>query len=209
MQHAQDLQTTRKDLGNENQDLAADKDSLGRKILMSILGITFAVMISGSIPFIMAYFSKGSENKPAYAMEAPSSNFNLKHMEAFVWAARLKLQEFRLHHRLGVGTNEQEALEIIGAVSKEEHESWIEFLDWYTTREGFPPLDHKVTATAISGNIPQLQSVWFGSNPTAYFQDGSFGNIGTDIQDGWKIIGIEPWAVFVERDRVIVTLGYE
>jgi len=199
----------RKDFQDEGDNLSPEQSSLGRKILLSTLGIGIAVGLSGSIPFIMAYLPNGSDKRPVPAIETASSNLNTEHLEAFVWAARLKLQELKLHHRLKVETKESKALEIIGVVSKQEQKSWVSFLHWYSTREGFPILNHKVTAIAVSGNIPELQSVWFGSNPTAYFQDGSFGNIGTTIHDGWKIIGIEPWAVFVERDSIIVTLGYE
>lgn len=210
MQKYNDVQSFRAQFKNTEVVSVNDGNEKSKKIISSILGIALAVGISGSIPFLSAKISQDNVQPIEQDADTPASAPDItQHQEAFAWTAKLKLQELMLHHRLDITTTQTDGLEIKGSISLQEKERWTQFLDWYEARESFPELKHQVSTTAVSGNIPNLKSVWFGSNPTAYFQDGSFGNVGTYIQDGWKVVGIEPWGVFVERDAVVITLGYE
>ncbi len=104
--------------------------------------------------------------------------------------------------------NGQDQLQIFGDISTQEIPNWKNFVSWYESKEGFPKLDHKVGFGATTGNIPVLRSVWFDAKPTAYFADGSSGNLGTVLENGWKIVGIEAWAIFVERNGTTITLSF-
>jgi len=129
-------------------------------------------------------------------------------MQAYMWAAKLKLEDLKLNHRLKVTTDTANGLVVKGSISKQEAENWQVFLSWYEGKQGFPVLKHSVETNATTSNIPELISVWFDTKPTAYFADGRSGNIGTAFEDGWKIINIEAWAVFVERNGTTVMLNY-
>lgn len=131
-----------------------------------------------------------------------------KFMDAFVWTTKLKLEDLKLNHRLQVSTNATNDLVIKGNISKQESENWKAFLGWYEAKDGFPKLNHYVQTSATTSNIPELKSVWFDTKPTAYFTDGRSGSIGTSFEDGWQIVSIEAWAVFVERNGTTVMLQY-
>ena len=131
-----------------------------------------------------------------------------KFMDAFIWTTKLKLEDLKLNHRLQVSASAANELEIKGNISKQEAKNWKAFLDWYEGKDGFPKLNHYVEASATSSNIPELKSVWFDTKPTAYFTDGRSGNIGTSFEDGWEIVSIEAWAVFVQRNGTTVMLQY-
>ena len=145
--------------------------------------------------------------EPVVAAEKTIITTN-KFTDAFIWTTKLKLEDLKLNHRLQVSANNANDLVIKGNISKEEADNWQAFLNWYASKEGFPNLKHHVETSAISSNIPELKSVWFDKNPTAYFIDGRSGNIGTAFEDGWRIVSIEAWAVFVERNGTTVMLQY-
>jgi len=137
--------------------------------------------------------------------EAKSPN---EFMQAYIWTARLKLEDLKLNHRLKITSDNANDLVVKGNISKQEAKNWLAFLNWYEGKQGFPNLKHSVETNATSSNIPELISVWFDTKPTAYFADGRSGGIGTAFDDGWKIISIEAWAVFVERNGTTVMLNY-
>ncbi len=173
-------------------------------VLAFLCAISIGVMLAVGIPEnIKEAYSKSPQGSPEQkAIVTP------KFMEAFVWTTKLKLEDLKLNHRLQVTTNDANDVVINGSISKQEASNWQAFLGWYESKDGFPVLTHNVNANATSGNIPELKSVWFDTKPTAYFTDGRSGNIGTSFEDGWKIISIEAWAVFVERDGNTVMLQY-
>lgn len=207
MQEYQDIHSITQKLRDNNPNM--EKPSNDSFWVSGLLVVLLAVIVSALVPFVNAHLSK-SDAKQTKIIERPISPKTFtKHIEAYAWTARLKVEELKLHHRLNVKVENENSISIDGNISKEETQNWDEFLAWYDTKPEFPTLSHQVEATAISGNIPKLKSVWFNENSTAYFTDGSFGNIGTIIQDGWEIKGIEGWAVFVERDEATITLSYQ
>jgi len=169
---------------------------------LSIMGALFIVMVGIPKNIQQAYFEE-----PVVAVEKTGVATN-KFTDAFIWTTKLKLEDLKLNHRLQVSANSKNDLVINGNISKEEAENWQSFLSWYESKEGFPSLKHDVETSATSSNIPELKSVWFDTNPTAYFIDGRSGNIGTSFEDGWRIVSIEAWAVFVERNGKTVMLQY-
>lgn len=186
-----------------------EKSSKDSFWVSSFLMVILAIIVSGLVPFVNAHLSNSDAKQTKAVDEQLSLKTPIEHVEAYVWTTKLKVEELNLHHRLDVKATNKNSIIVDGKISKEEAGDWDTFLKWYESKADFPPLSHKVEATAISGNIPKLQSVWFNEEPTAYFKDGSFGSIGTVIQDGWEIKGIEPWAVFVERDNAIITLNFQ
>lgn len=138
----------------------------------------------------------------------PEVAVQAKFMDAFIWTTKLKLEDLKLNHRLEVSASKKNDLVIKGNISKQEAENWKAFLGWYESKNGFPKLNHYVETSATTSNIPELKSVWFDTKPTAYFADGRSGNIGTSFEDGWEIVSIEAWAVFVQRNGTTVMLQY-
>ncbi len=130
------------------------------------------------------------------------------YIDAFVWTAKLKLEDLQLNHRLQIKVANQSKLEVSGNISQKELPKWQRFLSWYDTKQGFPELKHVVNTTETVGNIPELETVWFDANPTAYFADGSSGNAGSILEDGWEIVNIEAWAVFIKRNGTVITLAF-
>lgn len=172
--------------------------------LASVSALSIGVMMSVGLPKNIKsnYFDTPQiVEKQEVAVEA-------KFMDAFVWTTKLKLEDLKLNHRLQVSASATNDLVIKGNISKQEAENWKAFLDWYEGKDGFPKLSHYVESSATTSNIPELKSVWFDSKPTAYFTDGRSGNIGTSFEDGWEIVSIEPWAVFVQRNGTTIMLQY-
>lgn len=172
--------------------------------LATVSALSIATMLYVGIPKNIkeAYFEV-----PQVAQEK-TNVIKPEFMDAFVWTSKLKLEDLKLNHRLQVYTDATNDLVIKGNISQEESNNWQAFLTWYQGKDGFPNLKHYVETSATSSNIPELKSVWFDTNPTAYFIDGRSGNIGTSFKDGWKIVNIEAWAVFVERNGTTVMLQY-
>lgn len=181
--------------------------SLIANILTAFAAIVIIVSVFVMTPHFANYF-KQSEKQALNSIAKPEEQVPPAHLEAYLWTAKLKLEDLKLNHRLDIGLSDTRTLKIEGNISKQEVPSWNSFQNWYESKEGFPKLDHKVSTNAKTGDIPELKSVWFDATPTAYFADGRFGNIGTVLNDGWKIVSIEAWAVFVERNGTTITLSY-
>lgn len=192
-------------------------DTIGSKpvsIVMAIaLVLTVLVVSLVALKFMPA--NNQSDQTAVNAVQTGPANQeqgkqfnNMEYLEAFAWTARLKLEDLKLNHRLKIATSIEEGLVIKGKISTEEVSSWNEFLAWYEEKPEFPALALDVTTDAKTGNIPTLESVWFDKKPTAYFADGSFGNEGTILSDGWQIVDIESWAVFIRRKGTTITLPY-
>lgn len=173
-----------------------------------VLGVLFATSIGAMMAVGVPNNIKAVYFDAPKTVQVQNTVVKPKFMDAFVWTAKLKLEDLKLNHRLQVSVGEASELVVKGNISKEETQNWQTFLSWYESKDGFPNLQHSVETTATSGNIPELKSVWFDTNPTAYFTDGRSGNIGTLFEDGWKIVSIEAWAVFVERDGNTIMLNY-
>lgn len=185
------------------------RESLLKKLGPSVLVIMLAVVVSGSIPFVKAHYDKKEATNISQREVEQQPKTNTENLDPFVWTTRLKVEDVKLHHRLKVSATPDNKVEISGSISPKEVENWEKFLAWYDTKDGFPALHHTVSANAVSGDIPELKSVWFHKDPIAYFQDGTFGSAGSILQDGWTIKNIEAWAVLIERDGAMVTLSYQ
>lgn len=184
-----------------------DDSSLFGKILMGIACIVIAFSSYIIMPHFLSQF-KQSSPRLQIAEQETKQTIPLKHLDAYLWTAKLKLEDLKLNHRLAISLSDENNLRITGIISMQETANWQSFQEWYKTKEGFPKLVHSVNANASSGDIPELKSVWFDANPTAYFVDGRFGKIGAVLDDGWKIVSIEAWAVFVERNGTTIALNY-
>lgn len=182
-----------------------DTKSINPWLALAFLSaISIGVMLAVGIPENI----KQAYSKSPQGLQEQKVIVTPRFMEAFVWTTKLKLEDLKLNHRLQVTTNDANDVVINGNISKQEAPNWQAFLGWYESKDGFPVLTHNVNTNATSGNIPELKSVWFDTKPTVYFTDGRSGNIGTSFEDGWKIINIEAWAVFVERNGNTVMLQY-
>lgn len=182
---------------------------LWSKIGPSVIGIVLAVVVSGSIPFVKASYQDAEHTPTKLIQPVTTADIKVDNIEPFIWTARLKVEDLKLHHRLTLQSDTQNRIEVLGKISPQEELQWNAFLTWYDTKEGFPKLVPQVTADAVSGNIPDLKSVWFHKDPVAYFQDGSFGGVGSVLQDGWEIKNIEPWAILIERDGAKISIAYQ
>lgn len=184
------------------------RESLWKKLAPGIMIVTISVLVSGSIPFVKAHYDKQEQVNVSQREAEQLPKTDTTSLDPFVWTTRLKIEDIKLHHRLSVAARTDNRIEVSGRISPQEVDGWEKFLAWYDTKEGFPALHHTVTADAVSGNIPELKSVWFHDDPVAYFQDGTFGSAGSILQDGWTIKNIEAWAVLIERDGAMVSLSY-
>lgn len=194
-------------ISSANFNAKQDTESLTKTLLIAV----GTVLLVGTIFITTPYFMKilpGSETQVILNEPHSEKQFNAEYAAAFVWTVKLKLEDLKLNHRLQASINNDNKIHIEGNISVQEELNWKSFLKWYNGKKGFPILLHSVEAIETEGNIPELKSVWFGINPTAYFSDGRFGNIGTVFEDGWKIVSIEAWAVFIERDGTMITLAY-
>jgi len=195
-------------LNNEIVERAstASSLSLARRILAGAGLIILGLVVVAITPLSLKLMPKAhtdTQNIVVVEKQAPA-----KYMDAFIWTAKLKLEDLKLNHRLKINSDDSSSMKIDGDISQQEVERWQEFLNWYDGKEGFPVLSHSINVSTIEGNIPELKSVWFNNRPTVYFTDGRFGTIGTIFDDGWKIVSIEAWAVFIERDGALITLSY-
>ena len=181
--------------------------SLTKKLLMSFGAVLVTVAIFITTPYFLKILP-GSQVKITLNEPSSEKQFNAEYAEAFVWTVKLKLEDLKLNHRLQANISSDNKIRVEGNISAQEKLNWENFLEWYNGKKGFPTLLHSVEAIETEGNIPELKSVWFDLNPTAYFSDGRFGNMGTVFEDGWKIVSIEAWAVFIERDGTMITLAY-
>ena len=172
--------------------------------LASLSALSIGVMLFGGVPKNI----KETYLATPQIVAEQEATVQSKFMDAFVWTTKLKLEDLKLNHRLQVSASETNELKIKGNISKQEAKNWKAFLDWYEAKDGFPKLNHYVEASATTSNIPELKSVWFDTKPTAYFTDGRSGSIGTSFEDGWEIVSIEAWAVFVQRNGTTVMLQY-
>ncbi len=187
--------------------IKTDEGSVLGKIGTAIAAIIIVFSVYYMTPYILNFLS--SQKTQVTVIQSPVTKpLSAKHLEAYLWTAKLKLEDLKLNHRLKISLSDGNELKIDGSISKNELPNWNDFQTWYATKEGFPKLTHSVSTTATVGDIPELKSVWFDATPTAYFVDGRSGNIGTVLNDGWKIISIEAWAVFVERNGTTITLNY-
>ena len=196
--------------GNHFSQQGEDEDqeeTFAKKLTTGMVASILVFSVYAISPYVMNIF-EGSNNQAPIITTAPEPSVSPTYVDSFIWTAKLKLEDLKLNHRLKITTNDQSQLLIVGNISSQEVPNWESFLNWYESREGFPDLVHTVGFGAVSGNIPILTSVWFDASPTAYFADGSSGRVGTVLKDGWKIVGIEAWAIFVERDGTTITLGY-
>ena len=182
-------------------------DSLFKKLLSAIIASALVFSIYAAAPNLMGLFN-GSTAETSTTSQVSEQQVPNAYISSFVWTAKLKLEDLKLNHRLEITSTDQNQLLIKGNISNQETASWKHFLQWYETKEGFPVLIQEVGFGAVSGNVPVLISVWFDQSPTAYFADGSSGKVGTVLANGWKIVGIEAWATFVERDGTTITLSY-
>ena len=198
-------------LGNQSghKALIETQDTSSIKVFLS--SIT-AIVVVFCIFILTSYFASllpGFDTKNEIVEPLTQQvQVPVQHIDAYMWTAKLKLEDLKLNHRLKITSNDQTEIRIDGNISVQETSNWNIFLKWYETKEGFPKLVHAVNTSETKGNIPELKSVWFDASPTAYFTDGRFGNIGTVFEDGWKIVGIEAWAVFIEREGTMITLNY-
>lgn len=174
--------------------------------------LAFAAVSALTIAVVLVFgITQNVKQTYSAAPEVAQEKTSLKaseYMEAFVWTSKLKLEDLKLNHRLQVSVGSANNLVVKGSISKQETDNWKAFLGWYESREGFPTLNHSVETNATSSNIPELKSVWFDIKPTAYFSDGRSGNVGTSFEDGWKIVSIQTWAVFIERNGTKIMLQY-
>ena len=189
-------------------NMQEENESLLAKLVTGFAAVVIVFSIYVMTPYIIGFFSEQNIQIETEVVVVPEDEKSTNYVDAYIWTAKLKLEELQLNHRLQLSLYEQSAIQINGNISAKEMPNWERFLEWYGGREGFPKLFHDVSATAISGNIPELKSVWFGSSPKVYFLDGQVGKLGATLKDGWKIISIEAWAVFVERDGITITLSY-
>lgn len=183
------------------------RDSFFKKLLSSLIAVILVFSIYAVSPHILGWLN-GTKEQTVTIQPVTQEPANKAYLDAYIWTAKLKLEDFKLNHRLQITATGQDQLQIIGDISTQEISNWKSFLKWYESKEGFPILNHTVNFNAITGNIPVLKSVWFDATPTAYFTDGSSGSIGTVLKNGWKIVGIEAWAIFVERNGTTITLSY-
>lgn len=182
-------------------------DSFFKKMLSSLIAVTLVFSIYAISPKIIEML-KGANEQAAIVQPIVQEPEATAYTDAYIWTAKLKLEDFKLNHRLQIIENGHDQLQIFGDISTQEIPNWKNFVSWYESKEGFPKLDHKVSFGATTGNIPVLRSVWFDAKPTAYFADGSSGSLGTVLENGWKIVGIEAWAIFVERNGTTIILSY-
>lgn len=189
----------------------------GSKIVPAVLTVALVFGMLLVSLFALKLFPSMKENdlSAVNAVQSEADNqaqnkllSDMEYLNAFAWTARLKLEDLKLNHRLKIAVTSKEGLVIEGKISTEEISNWKSFLSWYEEKPEFPQLIHNVTSDAKTGNIPTLESVWFDKNPTAYFSDGSFGNEGSILTDGWQIVDIESWAVFIRRKGTTITLPY-
>ena len=195
-------------LNNEIVERASSTSNrpLAKRIFSSVGFLVLCLAIVAITPLSLKLMPKAHTDTQEVVVT--EKQMPAKYTDAYIWTAKLKLEDLKLNHRLKINSNDANSIKIDGNISPQEVGRWEEFLNWYHGKEGFPMLTHSVNASAIEGNIPELKSVWFNNSPTAYFADGSFGKIGSVLNDGWKIVSIEAWAVFVERDGTTITLAY-
>jgi len=126
----------------------------------------------------------------------------------FTWAVRVQLEDLKLNHLLRAETTADGSIRVYGNISDREVSRWTGFLQWYDTREGFPPLIRDVSRVGVDRDLPKIKSVWLDDEPTAFLTDGSIAKIGSEIAGGWKVVGIDANGVTIERDGSTVSLTY-
>jgi len=150
----------------------------------------------------------GIERTSSQLMGTVANAGSTGHDEAFAWTVRVKLEDLSLNHKLRVATTADGSIRVFGNISDKELPRWTNFLQWYDTTTNFPPLIRDVSRTDVDSNLPRIKSVWLDDNPSVFFNNGVIGNVGSEIQNGWKIIEITDASVMIERDGTVISLTF-
>ncbi|PHP66475.1 hypothetical protein CSC94_14450 [Zhengella mangrovi] len=139
------------------------------------------------------------------AKGAPEPGRNL---EPYVWTIRARLEDLSLQTGLRVAANEDGTLKVYGQISDRQVPLWNEFLRWYDGQAGYPQLVREVRHGGQNDELPRLQSVWLGNDPSADFAGGITARIGDIMPGDWKIVAIQDRRVVLERDGSRTVLTY-
>jgi len=150
----------------------------------------------------------GIERTSSQLIGTVANATSASHDEAFAWTVRVKLEDLSINHKLRVATTADGSIRVSGNISDKELPRWTSFLQWYDTTTNFPPLIRDVSRTDVDQNLPKIKSVWLDDNPSVFFNNGVIGNIGSEIQNGWKIIEITDASVMIERDGTVISLTF-
>ena len=129
-------------------------------------------------------------------------------LESFAWAARSRLEDFRLDHRLMVTQAGINSLRISGDISADEVERWRKFLKWYASHPTFPELIQDINHDSSGHDFPRVDAVWFDGEPAVVFRDGTVATIGSHLKDGWQVVSISYMAIMLERDGTRFSLTF-
>ncbi len=128
--------------------------------------------------------------------------------DTYFWTVRTKLEELHLNHRIRVTKTGLDSLRVSGTVMDNELGSWNAFLRWYDSKNGFPSLIRDVRRTDVETDLPRIKSVWLDKEPAVFFRDGTTAKVGSHLDAGWVVIGINNTSVTIERDGATISLTY-
>lgn len=131
------------------------------------------------------------------------------YMQAFEWAARVKLEDLGLHHSLKVTSTSDGQVLINGTLSSRHFGRYQIFKSWFKSKPNFPEIVDEVERISdLSNAVPVLKSVWFKEPATAFFHDGSSGVVGQKVSDGWQILKISETEIIIQKHGNIISLDY-
>ena len=123
-------------------------------------------------------------------------------------AAREALANAGLAHMIRLQPVGDSTLKADGIVPDSVAGEWTGFLQWYDGKRGFPPLVNAVSVSGDNQDLPSISTVWLGQTPLVEFTDGTRGQIGSVLEGGWRIVGIDRSAVSLERNGATISVTY-
>ncbi|MEM7216014.1 MAG: hypothetical protein AAF423_10765 [Pseudomonadota bacterium] len=159
--------------------------------LVGLAGVTFPAIADKKLSILRPEIRQSDQVERA--SERGFSELNReRYLEAYAWSARIKLESLSLHHGIRVNVTEDKMLLASGNIPQNISSRYRLFKQWYSLQEGFPPLLEEVSFSELTITPPALKSVWFHEPATAFFEDGTSGEIGGLVGEGWKILDIQP-----------------
>ncbi|MEM7067626.1 MAG: hypothetical protein AAF478_01985 [Pseudomonadota bacterium] len=186
----------------------------GRLILVAILFSVIGFAIPSFTTFVLKspFFVSGRGNNDSVIVAAkptePSHVGAQQYLEAFAWLARGKLEDLEIHQSLKVSVTESNEVEITGTIFTVQNGRYQLFKKWFSSNKNFPALLDRVTRIEAFSDIPSVKSVWLGEVPVAYFNDGTSGQVGGEIGDGWEILEIGRTEINLQKDGTIIALQF-
>ena len=180
----------------------------GDPVLMVSAGALLLLML-GSAAWTL------TQAEPGFTVgrNAPASVVPVRAETSRDWRAEVvaQLDGAGLGDRTHVAALADGLMQVSGALSPEDMVRLREVQVWYDSEVGAPPLIWEVVRLAPLTDLPALGMVRTSAPQAVILVDGSEISLGDTLVDRWRLVGIEPGILWLERDgdRRSVTYGKE